>query len=277
MHYFEIIIKANTELAEILTAELAEIGYNYFSDEDNQLKAYTETAEIDFQELNEIVEKYQFMGAELVSTQKIEKVNWNLEWEKSFDPVIVDNKCIIRATFHEAQPQYEYEIVIDPKMSFGTGHHATTALMIEHQMQINHQGKKVMDVGSGTAVLAIMAEKLDATEILAFDIEDWAVENAIENAEKNNCKHITVKQGTIKEVNPRGNYDIVLANINRNVLLNEIPTYQKQLNPEGYLVVSGFYLTDADDIKAMANSVNLEVISLKSNNNWTSIIFKNKK
>src|SRR5690606_20374736 len=191
------------------------------------------------------------------SFDKIEKQNWNEEWEKNYEPIIVDDKCLIRASFHNLDKKYPYEIIITPKMSFGTGHHQTTYLMIKSQLDIDHEGKRVLDAGCGTAILSIMASKRGAKEVEAFDIDEWSITNGNENCEVNSCTNIRLQQGTITEVEIHGEFDVVLANINKNVLLDEIKIYQQYLNKDGLLLLSGFFTTDIDDLKTEPSKYNL--------------------
>jgi ribosomal protein L11 methyltransferase len=205
----------------------------------------------------------------------MEKINWNAEWEKNYDPIAVDDLVYVRASFHPSQPGFKHEIVINPKMSFGTGHHATTFQMLRHQGTIDHQGKRVLDVGSGTGILAIMAHLLGASQIQAFDIDDWCVANGNENFELN-AVSASMWLGTIKEVNPIGPFDIILANINKNVLLDEMAFYSTLLVNQGYLLLSGFYKEDVNDIVEVANQTGLILIGQQSKDNWAALVFKKK-
>ena len=282
MEFIELRFILDTEYNEILVAELGEVGFESFIDTENGLNAYIQADLYDENNINEIAQTYQETFAFSFETIIVPKMNWNEEWEKNYPPIIVAEKCIVKASFHQIEQKYPYEITINPKMSFGTGHHETTALMLENQLSVNHQDKNIVDVGCGTGILAIMAYKLGAKSAVAFDIEEWAVENTKENFALNNCpinnalgdnlSHIFM--GTIKDVAPKSSFDIVLANINRNVLLAEIPVYTQMLVGNGYLLVSGFYEQDMEDISKVAGSVGLQKISFKVKNNWTSIVFQ---
>ena len=273
MNYVEIKIQSNSEISDMLIAEIAEIHYDNFVYTDNGFDAYCEEKDYNDNDLIAIIDKYKPLGEIFFNKNILEKKNWNEEWEKSFEPVIIEGKCMVRASFHASQ-NLPYEIIIDPKMSFGTGHHATTSLMLEHQLMTDHNQKSVLDVGCGTAVLAIMAHKLGASYTEGFDIDEWSVENSIENTKNNNCDNITIRLGTIDKLEFNQKFDIILANINRNILTKEIPSYCQHLNSDGYLLVSGFYDQDIPSIEEVAKSQGLKTTSIKIKNDWTSIIFK---
>ncbi|QMU30798.1 50S ribosomal protein L11 methyltransferase [Adhaeribacter radiodurans] len=273
MDFIQVSITAPSELVDILTAELSQYGYDTFMETDNGLDAYTTEDIFSEADVVAVFARYNQNGRITYNIQKIEKQNWNEEWEKNFEPLLIGNVCSVRASFHPKPEQVQYDIIINPKMSFGTGHHETTTLMIENQLTINHQNKRVLDMGCGTGILAIMACKLGATSIVAVDIEDWTVENARENAAINDCASIEVRLGDVQQIAADTLYEIVLANINRNVLLDDIPAYAAKILPGGALVVSGFYTEDLDLIKDKALSSGLTFISVRSKNNWVSSVF----
>ncbi|MES2730843.1 MAG: 50S ribosomal protein L11 methyltransferase [Bacteroidota bacterium] len=274
MDFVELKWQVQPDFSDILMAELAEIGYDSFVDTEDGLNAYiTEDLFVE-KALQDLVQKYQGMAAFHYQFGTLAKKNWNEEWEKSYEPIIVDDVCLVRASFHPEDNRYPYQIIITPKMSFGTGHHETTAMMLSSQLRTNHQGKAVLDVGCGTAILAIMAAKLGASQVTAFDIDEWPVENALENIALNHCNNIAVSQGTIADVNPAEKYDIILANINRNVLLQEIPVYASLLQPGGQLLVSGFYEQDIKDINQLAVQSGLTQADQQSRNQWACVIFQ---
>ena len=270
--YIEVRLRLDADYNEILMAELAEIGFESFVEEEDELLAYIPENDFSEESLKEIVAQFSEFKVEY-TFKTLETVNWNEEWEKNYQPIEIDNLVRVCASYHAKNPNFKYEIVIDPKMSFGTGHHETTTMVMQLQLGLDHTKKNVLDVGSGTGILAILAEKLGATKLTAFDIEEWAYLNAVENAQLNNCQNITVFQGTINDC-PPAKYDIVLANINRNILLAEIPTYVQFLTTNGTLIVSGFYKHDAADIIAKANENGLSVVSQKVLNQWTAIWFE---
>jgi ribosomal protein L11 methyltransferase len=272
MQYIRVAFNIPEEFTDILIAELAEEGFDSFSGEGSELEGYISEDLFAESKILSVTEKYKDLFPVDFTWSKLEQKNWNEEWEKNFSPVRIVDKCLIRASFHESDPALPYEIVINPKMSFGTGHHETTSLMAENQLLTDHKGKRVMDAGSGTGILAILAEKLGATEILAFDIEEWAYNNMIENAEINNCRKIDIKRGTIDEIKPQGLFDIVLANINKNVLMEEIPAYSKVLKTGGKLLLSGFYTQDIADLTVVAAGSALKTEKESSKNNWVCLV-----
>lgn len=272
-NYAETRLTLNPDYNDILIAELAEIGYESFVESNDGISAYIPETLFDIVLLQQVIDRYQSLTAISFVHEQLETKNWNEEWERNYQPIEVAGKIRVRASYHTPNPTFEYDIVIDPKMSFGTGHHETTTLVMEQQLSLDHEGKSVLDVGSGTGILAILAEKLGAIRLTAFDIEEWAYLNAVENAAMNGCSHIHVFQGTIADC-PPATYDIVLANINRNILLQEIPTYVTFLADGGTLMVSGFYEFDIADIVQKAEEVNLRLLTQKTLNQWAVLRFE---
>lgn len=270
--FIELSIQAPEESYEILVAELAELGYESFIEQDDRLRAYIASENFQESSIKELFENYEEQFNVKYQVQNLQKTNWNEEWEKNYEPVEIAGKVRIRAIFHEPKPDFQYEILITPKMSFGTGHHETTSLMIENQMSINHRDKYVLDAGCGTGVLAIMAHFLGASAIEAFDIDEWAVENTQENIGLNECSCIKVFQGKMEQIALQEQFDIILANINRNILLADMPLYAGSLKKSGYLLLSGFYEVDVKDILAVAMAEGLSFVSQKTKNNWVSMI-----
>ncbi|WBL42454.1 50S ribosomal protein L11 methyltransferase [Algoriphagus halophytocola] len=273
MDYLEFKIKCLDEFREILIAELSMIGFDSFLETEEGIDAYALRSDFDQAEFDEVIAKYKDEAQVTLEEGILPKVNWNAEWEKNYDPIAVDDLVYVRASFHTPQPQYKHEIIINPKMSFGTGHHATTFQMLRHQGQIDHQGKRVLDVGSGTGILAVMAHLLGASSVEAFDIDDWCVENGNENFDLN-VLETRMKLGTIREVNPSGEFDIILANINKNVLLDEMEIYVQLLKENGDLLLSGFYTEDIEDLQACAKQLGLDLVSSQSKDNWAALILK---
>ncbi len=271
--YIELSLQIDPDFAEIMMAELAELGFESFVETDEGLEAYIQEDVFNDSDIKRMLEGYAERTAISYSFKQIAKQNWNEEWEKNFQPISIGNDIYVRADFHKAQPDYLYEIIITPKMSFGTGHHETTSMVMEHQLMIPHQNKKVLDVGTGTGILAILASKLGATHISAFDIDEWSVENTIENVALNNASNISVRLGTIED-EPQEKYEIVLANINRNILLQQIPVYATFMAVGASLVISGFYEADIADIQAVAESVGLKKVTQLSKNHWASVVFR---
>jgi ribosomal protein L11 methyltransferase len=283
MFYTRLQVICDPEFSEILMAEIAEVGFDTFMETEKGFEAFVEQEKFDHQHLEDIKEKYKHVNPLLFFQDKIQKQNWNEEWEKSIDPIIVDDKCLVRAEFHTMenlpagrQGKYPYEIVITPKMSFGTGHHQTTYLMLKSQMKMDHRGKRVMDAGCGTAILSIMASKLGAMEVEAFDIDEWSTVNGKENIENNTCNNVHLYQGKIGEMKFKGHFDIILANINKNVLLDEIKSYSHFLNSGGQLLLSGFYTHDMEDLKTEASTYNLYEVFRDEKETWASLMLQKK-
>jgi ribosomal protein L11 methyltransferase len=275
MNYIELKLSINPEFSDIFMAELGEIGYETFTEEDDSLNAYIVEDLFSEDAVDEIMERYLGMTPISYSYKTLEKQNWNEEWEKNYEPILAAHGRVrVRASFHEPDPTVAYELLINPKMSFGTGHHETTSMVLSLQMDINHQNKKVLDVGCGTGILAIFAAKLGATEVAGFDIEEWAAENARENCQLNDCEGIVIRQGTIED-EPQEQYDIILANINRNILMRDIPQYvQFMKTAPAHLIVSGFYEHDIGDIENVAKSVGLVKTISERKNNWAAVVFE---
>lgn len=274
MYYTRLQVICNPDFAEILMAEVAEAGFDTFMETEKGFEAYVELEKFDKEQLQYIKDRYSDQTPLIFYQDRIQKQNWNEEWEKSYQPIIVDDKCLIRAEFHKIDKVYPYVITITPKMSFGTGHHQTTYLMVKAQIDIDHQNKRVMDAGCGTAILSIMASKRGAKEVVAFDIDEWSVINGQENIEVNNCNNISLQQGKLSEVNITGTFDIVLANINKNVLLDEIKLYQEYLVPGGLLLLSGFYTHDIADLLKEGSTYNLKEVSRDERETWASLLLK---
>ena len=258
--------------AEILMAELAEVGFDSFEDTPTGIKAYIPKDSWNEHILQDI---YLLSNPEFtISYQitEIEQVNWNEEWEKNFSPIVVEDLCTVRANFHPV-PNTRYDIVITPKMSFGTGHHETTYMMLQQLLPLSLEGTKVLDMGCGTGILAIMAALRGARDITAIDIDPWCVENATENVQQNNCSFITIKEGDVSLIAGE-QYNLILANINRNILLSDIPAYIQALLPQGLLLVSGFYEEDLPAIKEKCQEVGLTYLSHIERNRWVSAKFQ---
>ena len=274
MYYTRLIVICDSEYAEILMAEIAEVGFDTFMENEKGFEAYAEQNNFDKQKLQAIQDKYTQVTPVLFYQERIEKKNWNEEWEKNYEPIIVDDTCLIRAGFHQPEKKYPYEIIITPKMSFGTGHHQTTYLMVKNQMTMDHQNKSVMDAGCGTAILSIMAAKLGAKHVDAFDIDEWSVINGQENIEVNQCNNITIRQGKISDLTFENNFDIILANINKNILLQEMAQYAAYLNPGGLLLLSGFYESDIPDLMAEAQRYDLQHVQRDEREKWAALLLK---
>jgi ribosomal protein L11 methyltransferase len=258
-----------------LIAELAAVGFDSFLETDSGLEAYVPQDLFARASFDEVIATYREPAALTVVEGIVPKVNWNEEWEKNYDPIEVDKLVYVRASFHAPQPGFRYEIVINPKMSFGTGHHATTFQLLSMQGKIDHQGKQVLDVGSGTGILAIMAHLLGANQVEAFDIDSWCVDNGNENFDLNGLS-TRMGLGTIREVNPRGPYELILANINKNVLLDELAIYSGLLTSQGLLLLSGFYSEDIADLVQAASAQGLTLTMQTTKDNWAALCLQKK-
>ncbi len=273
MEYVQVTLTCLEEYREILIAELAAIGFDSFLETETGIEGYVLKEQFSRDSFDEVISTYRESAALTVVEGVLPKVNWNEEWEKNYDPIEVGKLVYVRASFHSPQPGFQYEIVINPKMSFGTGHHATTFQLLSLQGNIDHQGKRVLDVGSGTGILAIMAHLLGAKEVEAFDIDSWCVDNGNENFELNGLS-TQMGLGTIREVKPKGPYELILANINKNVLLDELAIYTSLLAPQGILLLSGFYSEDIDDLNQAASLNGLHLTTQSTKDNWAALEFQ---
>lgn len=274
MDFIQINVHCDPPFSDILTAEMGQLEFDSFVETEVGFEAYISEDKFNHPALQTLFNDYRKQTRIWYELKKIPKVNWNEEWEKNYDPINVDDKIYVRATFHDTQPQFPYEIVINPKMSFGTGHHETTHQMLALQFDVDHKGKQVLDVGSGTGILAIMAAKLGAARVAATDIDNWCIENSLDNFQLNEVIPAFIKKGTIKELALTETYDIVLANINTNVLLDEIPSYVGLLAEKGHLFLSGFYETDLPKIESLVSNLGLVEIKHTTRKNWVGIVFQ---
>ncbi len=258
--------------SEILVAQLGELNFESFTETETGLKAYIQKEDLN----TELVDEVQILNSSefeiSYDVTEIPQVNWNEEWEKNFNPIEVNGECALRAPFH---PPFnvKYEIVIEPKMSFGTGHHETTFMMLQFILENDFKGKSVIDMGCGTAVLAILAEMKGATKIDAVDIDEWCYENSVENIERNHCKNISVYQGDASFFEDK-RYEVIIANINRNILLQDMGVYAKSLEEKGTLYLSGFYKEDLGLITETCNNLGLTFVENKERNNWIAAKFR---
>jgi ribosomal protein L11 methyltransferase len=274
--YTRLQVICDSSYSEILMAEIAEAGFDTFMETDTGFEAYAEEDKADRKQIEEIQEKYRDVRPLLLLFERVEKQNWNEEWEKNVDPIIVGDTVLVRAAFHQLDRKFPIEIIITPKMSFGTGHHQTTHLMLSNQLKIDHKGKRVMDAGCGTAILSVMAAKVGAKQVEAFDIDEWSVINGKENAEVNNTPNIHVQQGSIGDLKFSDAFDIVLANINKNVLLAEMEQYSWHLKPGGDLLISGFYTKDIPDLLSAAAKHGFTEVSRSERETWAAVLLRKK-
>lgn len=254
---------------EILIAELGAVGFESFVENEQGVIGYIQKEDWNTTLLDAI---FILNSDEFIiqyTKNEVEQTNWNAEWEKNFKPIQVDDLVSIRAPFHE-NPHLKYDIVIVPKMSFGTGHHETTHMMVQHLLALDLENKKVLDMGCGTGILAIFAEMNGANPIDAIDIDAWCYENSLENIARNNCSHIAVFEGdSALLINKK--YDVIIANINRNILLDDMSIYTNCLHENGVLLLSGFYQEDISVIDAEVSKYNLQLESFIERNNWVAL------
>ena len=283
MNYYELSFTYTSPIEkeiinDVLAAELGEIGFESFTESEKGLLGYISEALYDKKTLDDKLADFPLENTRIDYTSKwVESKDWNEEWEKNyFKPIRIGNECIIRASFHEAEPGYTYNIIIDPKMAFGTGNHETTYLMISEMLKLDLEGKELLDMGCGTAVLAILARLKGAKRVAAIDIDEWAYNNAMENIATNNMNNIRILIGDATLLDGQEHYDIILANINRNILLNDMPAYVNVLNDNGYLIMSGFYTEDIPVIREKAELLQLTYQSNKIKDNWTATVFHKK-
>lgn len=268
---YQFTVKPTEPGSEILMAVISDLGFESFDFNETGFTAYIKEEHAAGIDLSNFVFDDFIFSCEI---KKIPLTNWNAEWEKNFEPVTVDDLLFIRAPFHEANKNFKHEIVIMPKMSFGTGHHQTTRLVCKAMYETDFNDKRVLDMGCGTGILAILAQFLGAKDILAIDIDEWSVENSIENCATNNCKEIVVKKGDVDLLENEKPFDIIIANINKNILKMHLPTYSKKLKTGGNLFLSGFFTTDMDELKEVAAKQNLKFLSFKNENEWAMMLLE---
>jgi len=276
MNYLEYnFISADEQTAEILMALLSEKGFDTFEQNANQLSAYIEEKKNVISEMDIYLADLQQKFIFTWSQKKFEDKNWNEEWEKNFQPIIVADKCIIRAPFHAANEEMEFEILIEPRMSFGTGHHESTYLLVEEMLELNFENKVVCDAGCGTGVLAILAIKKKSRYVFAVDNNEWAYQNTLDNIKLNEIyDEITTELGEIDLMDGK-QFDIILANINKPIIIENIPLFFRSLNKGGLLIVSGILENDINDVIKEANNYFFNLISTRTKNDWICAVFQN--
>jgi len=279
MDYKEVVFTLNPSgdfYQDLLINSLAEAGFDTFEETGSGFKAFIPASQFKETVLIDVISDYQDKLSVSFEINHIPHKNWNELWESSFEPITIGKECYVRASFHPSKPEYPYEIIINPKMAFGTGHHQTTAMMMEFMLEENLEGKLVRDMGSGTGILAFLAEKLGAATVTAIDNDPVCVESIEENAGLNNCHRISSIEGS-KEAIPHLFFDIVFANINRNVLIDHLAAYSKVMKAGAELFLSGFYETDLPVLSAEAEKNNFKFQSSKISDNWTAAKFLKEK
>jgi ribosomal protein L11 methyltransferase len=272
--YLKITFTCEESIRDLLIAILSDINFDSFEETEEELVAYIDQNLFSQSSLQDVLQTELF-NKTACKIEQLEEKNWNEEWEKNFQPVTIDQLVRIRASFHPKDPNFQHDIIIDPKMSFGTGHHETTSLMISTQLSIDHKNKTILDLGTGTGILSIMASKLGADYIIATDIDDWCMHNSLENFKLNSVSNFKLNKGTIRSLQLEGAFDIILANINKNVLIDEIPFYTNYMAAHSYLLLSGFYENDVEDIVNVAKHAGLQLLKKSFKNKWSCLLFSN--
>ncbi len=271
-YFFKLDREISEEEAEIITAFLGELDFDSFTTEENGVRAYIQNDLINAQEIDTVLEQLKALYPVELEIKEMEDINWNETWEKDYEPVVVNERCIIRAPFHKIEPKPEFDIIIEPKMAFGTGHHETTALISDMLFSLKLRELEICDAGTGSGVLSIIASKLGAKHIFAYDIDEWSYRNTLENIKINKVSNVEVKQGDASLIQNR-KFDLLIANINRNILLKDVASFSKTLSPKSKLIVSGFYTQDLSIIQKTFGDSGLKLDVFKTKNNWVAASF----
>lgn len=278
MKYFEVTFTTspcNETVNDVVSALAGEIGFESFVEWENGVQAYIQQSLFDEEALKSMVADFPLPDTKIEYTiVEAEDKDWNEEWEKNFfQPIVIGDRCCIHSTFHKDTPQTEYEILINPQMAFGTGHHETTSSIISELLEADLQGKSVLDMGCGTSILAILASMRGAGPITAIDIDDWCVNNSRDNIALNGIDNITVEWGNANLLKGRAPFDVIIANINRNILLADMAQYAACMHSGSELYMSGFYVQDIPVIQEKAESLGMEFIHHREKNNWAAVKF----
>ena len=276
MKYFEVTFSVNpcNETAtDILSALIAETGFESFVECEGGMQAYVQQSLFDEDALKNIIAEFPIPETEITYTiTEPEDKDWNEEWEKNFfQPIVIEDRCVIHSTFHKDYPKAEYDIVINPQMAFGTGHHETTSSILSELLDADLKGKSVLDMGCGTSILAILASMRGADPVTAIDIDDWCVNNSRDNIALNNINNITVELGDASLLEGRKPFDVIIANINRNILLNDMAAYTACMHKGSEIYMSGFYVQDIDAIRSKGESLGLRFVHYREKNNWAAV------
>lgn len=276
MKYFEVTFSANPcneTITDILSALTAEIGFESFIECEGGMQAYVQQSLFDEEALKNIIADFPIPDTEITYTiTEPEDKDWNEEWEKNFfQPIVIEDRCVIHSTFHKDYPKAEYDIVINPQMAFGTGHHETTSSILGELLDADLKGKSVLDMGCGTSILAILASMRGADPVTAIDIDDWCVNNSRDNIALNNINNITVELGDASLLEGRKPFDVIIANINRNILLNDMTAYTACMHKGSEIYMSGFYVQDIDAIRSKGESLGLKFVHYREKNNWAAV------
>lgn len=276
MKYFEVTFSANPcneTITDILSALTAEIGFESFVECEGGMQAYVQQSLFDEEALKNIIADFPIPDTKITYTiTEPEDKDWNEEWEKNFfQPIVIEDRCVIHSTFHKDYPKAEYDIVINPQMAFGTGHHETTSSILGELLDADLKGKSVLDMGCGTSILAILASMRGADPVTAIDIDDWCVNNSRDNIALNNINNITVELGDASLLEGRKPFDVIIANINRNILLNDMAAYTACMHKGSEIYMSGFYVQDIDAIRSKGESLGLKFVHYREKNNWAAV------
>ncbi len=276
MKYFEVtftILPYSETASDILSALTAEIGFESFVECEGGMQAYVQQSLFDEAALKAILSDFPMPDTQITYTiTEPEDKNWNEEWEKNFfQPIVIEGRCVIHSTFHKDYPKAEYDIVINPQMAFGTGHHETTSSILGALLEADLKGKSVLDMGCGTSILAILASMRGADRVTAIDIDDWCVNNSRDNIALNHLNNITVELGDASLLKGREPFDVVIANINRNILLNDMHAYVDCMHSGSEIYMSGFYVEDIDAIRQCGENLGLEFVGYREKNRWAAV------
>ena len=276
MKYFEVTFSVNPcneTVTDVLSALTAEIGFESFVECEGGMTAYVQQSLFDENALKEVIADFPIPDTTITYTiTEPEDKDWNEEWEKNFfQPIVIDDRCVIHSTFHKDYPKAEYDIVINPQMAFGTGHHETTSSILGELLDADLKGKSVLDMGCGTSILAILASMRGADPVTAIDIDDWCVNNSLDNIALNNINNITVELGDASLLEGRKPFDVIIANINRNILLNDMAAYTACMHKGSEIYMSGFYVQDIDAIRSKGESLGLKFVHYREKNNWAAV------
>lgn len=276
MKYFEVTFSANPcneTITDILSALMAEVGFESFVECKGGMQAYIQQSLFDEEALKSIIADFPIQDTDITYTiTEPEDKDWNEEWEKNFfQPIVTEDRCVIHSTFHKDYPKAEYDIVINPQMAFGTGHHETTSSILGELLDADLKGKSVLDMGCGTSILAILASMRGADSVTAIDIDDWCVNNSRDNIALNNINNITVELGDASLLKGRKPFDVIIANINRNILLNDMAAYTACMHKGSEIYMSGFYIQDIDAIRSKGESLGLRFVHYREKNNWAAV------
>lgn len=275
MEYTEVDIRLKevNPFVDIIVARLNEIDFESYSEDENGVKAYVQTQLLDENAVKEIISEASKLCELTFSISKVKQENWNQKWESTFEPVVINDKCVIRAHFHQPIHDVDFEIIITPKMSFGTGHHETTVLVMNEMFSLDFNNKSVLDMGCGTGVLAILASKLGANSLVGIDFDEWAVKNAEENSVVNSIDNIKYIHGDSDAISD-ANFDIIIANINRNIILQDIEKYVGAMNEKSEIIFSGFLKEDIPLILDKSDQLGLDLVVSKNKNKWQMLHLK---